>query len=47
MKNDKRKKEIFRWIFLGGLLLFVTFPLFLRSKYKNEWIDLCAEHGHR
>ena len=46
MKNDKRKKEIFRWIFLGGLLLFVTF-LFLRSKYKNEWIDLCAEHGHR
>lgn len=46
MKNDKRKKEIFRWIFLGGLLLFVTFPV-LRSKYKNEWIDLCAEHGHR
>ena len=28
MKNDKRKKEIFRWIFLGGLLLFVTFPVF-------------------
>lgn len=28
MKNDKRKKEIFRWIFLGGLLLFVTFPAF-------------------
>lgn len=27
-KNDKRKKEIFRWIFLGGLLLFVTFPVF-------------------
>lgn len=27
MKNDKRKKEIFRWIFLGGLLLFVTFPV--------------------
>ena len=25
---DKRKKEIFRWIFLGGLLLFVTFPVF-------------------
>ena len=28
MKNDKRKKEIFRWIFLGGLLLFVTFPVY-------------------
>ena len=28
LKNDKRKKEIFRWIFLGGLLLFVTFPVF-------------------
>ena len=27
-KADKRKKEIFRWIFLGGLLLFVTFPVF-------------------
>ena len=28
MKNDKRKKEIFLWIILGGLLLFVTFPVF-------------------
>lgn len=44
MINEKKK-------FFGGyssedfccLWLF----LFLRSKYKNEWIDLCAEHGHR
>lgn len=45
MKNDKRKKK-FSVDIPRRTLLFVTF-LFLRSKYKNEWIDLCAEHGHR
>ena len=46
MKNDERKKEFFRWIFLGELLLFVTFPVFTQQLYKNEWIDSCAEYGH-
>lgn len=28
MKNDKRKKEIFRWIFLGGLFVVCDFSCF-------------------
>ena len=46
MKNDERKKEFFRWIFLGEILLFVTFPVFTQQLCKNEWIDSCAEYGH-